>query len=97
MRACAECARQGGETPSLQGPGIGGAQSRASAQKRFDQLNENDYQFNETDEQTKESENDQVISTEVNVEDNSNSNIDERKLPATSTGRKRWKPNKLNL
>ena len=33
MRACAECARQGGETPSLQGPGIGGAQSRASAQK----------------------------------------------------------------
>ena len=34
MRACAECARQGGETPSLQGPGIGGAQSRASAQER---------------------------------------------------------------
>ena len=25
MRACAECARQGGETPSLRGPGIRGA------------------------------------------------------------------------
>ena len=24
-RACAECARQGGETPSLRGPGIRGA------------------------------------------------------------------------
>ena len=35
MRACAECARQGGETSSLRGPGIGGAQSRASAPKKM--------------------------------------------------------------
>ena len=59
--------------------------------------NENDDQFNEKDEQTNESENDQVKPTKVNIEDNSNSNLDERKLPATSSGRKIRKPNKLDL
>ena len=61
------------------------------------QSNENDVKSNENDDQTNESEDDQVKPTEVNVEDNSDAHLDERKLPATSTGRKRWKPNKLDL
>ena len=61
-----------------------------------DKFNENDDQFNENDDQSNENE-DQVKPIEVNVEDKSNSNLEERKLPATSTGRKRWKPNKLDL
>ena len=61
------------------------------------QSNENDVKSNENDDQTNESEDDQVKPTEVNVEDNSDAHLDERKLPATSTGRKRWKPSKLDL
>ena len=61
------------------------------------QSNENDVNSNENDDQTNESEDDQVKPTEVHVEDDSDAHLDERKLPATSTGRKRWKPNKLDL
>ena len=55
--------------------------------------NENDDKSDENDD--KSSENDDH--TNGNVEEESNSHLDDRKLPATSTGRKRWKPNKLDL
>ena len=58
---------------------------------------ENDDQSKENDDQSNEDEDDQVNPTEANIEDNSNSNLDERKLPATSSGRKIKKPNKLDL
>ena len=58
-----------------------------------DQTDENDDQPNENDDKSNENDD----HTNGNVEEESNPHLDERKLPATSTGRKRWKPNKLDL
>ena len=62
-----------------------------------DHLSENDVKSKENDDQSKEDEDDQVNPTEANVEDKSNSRVEERKLPSTSSGRKRKKPDKLDL
>ena len=83
-----------------------GEESHA-AEAKEDQTDENDDQpseyevnSNENDDQPSENEvnsNENDDHTNGNVEEESNSHLDERKLPATSTGRKRWKPNKLDL
>ena len=58
-----------------------------------DELSENEVKSNENDDKSNENDDHK----DGNVEEESNSHLNERKLPATSTGRKRWKPNKLDL
>ena len=65
-----------------------------------DQPSENEVKSNENDDKSNENDdksNENDDHKDGNVEEESNSHLNERKLPATSTGRKRWKPNKLDL
>ena len=70
---------------------IGSENQTRSAEEFFD------------DEQTNDNKEDQVeaieedLEIDENVKKKSDSKPDERNLPATSTGRKRWKPRKLDM